>query len=58
MSYALLGSYRCPLRGPVCNGAACEFSGFLCCPSGHSTSIPLNSGYFPEIQVVAANDRS
>lgn len=47
----LLGCYRHPLRGHVCNHAACTFSCFLRCPSGHSTSIPLNFVYFLEIQV-------
>lgn len=47
----LLGYWRHPLRGHVCNQAAHTFSCFLRCPSGCSTSIPLNFVYFLEVQV-------
>lgn len=35
------------------NGAVYElpFFFFLRCPSGHSTSIPVNLVYFPKIQI-------
>lgn len=36
----------------MCNGAMCEFSCFLWCLSGHSTSIPVNLAYFPDIQIL------
>ena len=36
----------------MCNGAVCEFSCFLWCLSGHSTSIPVNLAYFPDIQIL------